>query len=138
MAQVALAEQFRNLCAALTKEQVDSLLTNPNWGALNFTKAKPGLDFVYSIATQLKTLPIDLLPDNDLTQLRDSLSPFVGLIDRIKKFTVEQPNAVGQRDDIINQITSNATNLYGNSQLRMPFLALQRGDARQNEERLAA
>jgi hypothetical protein len=131
------ADQVRTVCAELTKEPMAALVTNPNWGALNFTKAQPDLEQAAAIATTIKNLPIETLPPNELVVLRDRLNPVLALVDRMRKFTIEAPNAVAQRDEIIAQIKGEVPQLYAQAQIRVPFLALQRGDVRRNEEAFA-
>ncbi len=55
-------------------------------------------------------------------------------IDSIRKFSIEQGNAPGVRDGIVQNLRSQTAQLYTNAQARMPFLAFQRGDIRRNEE----
>jgi hypothetical protein len=126
-------KQVRELVAAITQDSIDNLVTNKDWGRINFEVARKNLELIFGIATPLATLPLELLPDPDINAIRDALLTIATSIGSMRSFTIEQGNATGQRDSISNSIRDQAANLYAQTQIRVPFLAFQRADVRQNE-----
>src|SRR5579883_3062534 len=137
MASEDAVKSFKALCDQITKTPVDALVSNPDWGRINFENARNELTLVFAIANQLKNLPIEMLPDGEFGPLNQALTAVSNRIQGIRAFSIEQGNAPQTRDGIITQLRNEVANLYNHAQLRMPFLALQRGDVRRNEEALA-
>lgn len=128
--------KLQTTCDEITKDPISSLVTNPDWGRMNFDAAKRDLEMIFAIAHQVKNAPLDLLPEVDFNALRDALSPIPVQIARMRDFSVEVPNATSVRDGIVNTLRGQTDQLYAQSQARLPFLALQRGDVRRNEEKI--
>jgi hypothetical protein len=133
MATEQVVKLVRDVVAAITTDPIDSLVTNKDWGKINFEGARKHLDLIFSIATPLTTLPLDRLPDADINALRDALTPIGAQIAAMRTFTIEQANATNARDSIVNSLRDQANNLYSSAQIRVPFLAFQRADVRENE-----
>jgi hypothetical protein len=136
MPTAAAITQLQTLCEDITKDEISSLVTNADWGRLNFDGAKRDLDMIFAIAHQIKNSPLDLLPEADFNALRDSLGPIAIQIGLMRSFSVEVPNAMTVRDNIVTTLRGQTDQLYAQSQARLPFLALQRGDVRRNEEEI--
>jgi hypothetical protein len=92
---------------------------------------------VHVIGTYLKSLDVGLLPDSELQALVNHLRQIADQVKLMMAFTVEQNNAPGVRDSIITHIHSYTDQLYTTAQGRIPFLALQRGDVKRNEQEVA-
>lgn len=137
MVQESTAKSLKDVCERITGTPVDSLVANPDWGKVNFENARDDLNTAFAIANQLKNLPVELLPDQEFNPLLQALNTVSTRIDAIRKFSIEQGNAVQARDQLVAQLRQEVTNLYGNAQVRIPFLAVQRGDVRRNEEALS-
>jgi len=137
MVQESASNGLRDVCERITVTPIDNLVVNPDWGRVNFESARDALNTAFAIANQLKTLPVELLPDQEFTPLNQTLITVANRIDTIRKFSIEQGNAVQVRDQLIVQLRQEVTALYSNAQARIPFLALQRGDVRRNEAALA-
>lgn len=138
MAQEGAAKSLKDICERITTTTVDNLIANPDWGKVNFESARGDLNTAFSIANQLKNLPVELLPDQEFNPLIQVLTAVATRIDIIRKFSIEQGNAAQARDQLVNQLRQEVIALYSQAQARIPFLAVQRGDVRRNEESLAA
>jgi hypothetical protein len=130
-------KQIRNIVDEITKDSIDSLVTNRDWGRMNFEGVRKNLELIFGIATPLATLPLELLPEQDINPIRDALAPIAAQIAAMRSFSIEQTNPTGQRDSIMNSLRDQAVNLYAQTQIRIPFLAFQRADVRQNEAKFA-
>lgn len=137
MATAATVQGVREVIDRITSDPVEKLVTNADWGKINFQQAQNSLEMIFSVCTQLKDLPIEVMPETDLAQLKSPLDAIESQIKAMRSFTIEQTNATGVRDGIVNNLQSYADQCYAQGQLRMPFLALQRGDIRRNEAALS-
>jgi hypothetical protein len=135
MPTTATVTALKTVCEEITKDPVETLIKSPNWGTITFDKSKVDLETIFAITHQIKNLSLELLPEPDFAALRDTVGPIAIQIEAIRKFSIDQPNAVGVRDNIVQSIRGQTDNLYAQSQIRLPFLALQRGDVRRNEEK---
>jgi hypothetical protein len=124
------------MCDEITKDPIERLVTNADWGRINFDGAKRDLDMIFAIAHLIKNSPLDLLPESDFNALRDNLTPIGAQIVAMRAFSVESGNPTSVRDGIVNTLRGQTDNLYAQAQARLPFLALQRGDVRRNEEKI--
>jgi hypothetical protein len=124
------------MCDEITKDPIANLVTNADWGRINFDAAKRDLDMIFAIAHLIKNAPLELLPEGDFNVLRDTLTPIGVQIVAMRAFSVESGNPTSVRDGIVNTLRGQTDNLYVAAQARLPFLALQRGDVRRNEEKI--
>lgn len=136
MAEKPTIEQVQSHCDKITQTPIDGLVTSADWGKINFEVARPSLEMIFGICHQLKGLPLEILPEQQLRPMRDHLANVATLVDRIRTFSVEAGNPSGARDEIANGLRGAADNLYVECQTRVPFLALQKGDVQRNVEAL--
>lgn len=136
MAAPDVVKASAQILEELKIENVESLLTNPDWGKVNFLGARKDVELVVAIAAQLRNLPIELLPESEMSQLMNPLRELGTHFKQIRNFNIEQGNATGVRDGIVSHIRGQTDQAYIQAQMRLPFLAYQRGDVRRNEEAL--
>jgi len=132
MATEALTKQLRDLAEQCTSTPIDELLNNSDWGKINFEGCRPELERTYSMLNQFKLLPVELLPDVPIRQIADTLLPIKQSLDQIRAFTIENANPTATRDQLVNQIKSQADQFYTAGHLYIPFLAYQKGDVQRN------
>ncbi len=137
MAKPDRATTLRELCESVTEKPIEQLVSHPDWGRVNFEGAGEDLKTIFGIANQLKNLPVELLPDGEINPLIHCLQQVSEQVGSIRKFSIEQANPTGVRDGIVTNLRNHAEQLYTQSQARIPFLAVQRGDVKRNEEALA-
>ncbi len=132
MATEALTKQFRELINDCTQSSIDELLINPDWGKITFEGCRPELERTYSMLNQFKLLPLDLLPDGPTQQIVDTLPSIKQTLDQILAFTIESGSPTGTRDQLVNQIKSQADQFFAAAHLYIPYLAYQKGDVQRN------
>jgi len=132
MATEALTKQFRELINDCTQSPVDELLINPDSGKISFEGCRPELERTYSMLNQFKLLPLDLLPDGPTQEIVNTLPPIKQTIDQIRAFSIESDNPMGTRDQLVNQIKSQADQFFTAAHLYIPYLAYQKGDVQRN------
>lgn len=132
-----VAPLTKSIDTALKYKEIE-LVTREKWGSITFEKARHDLDRVFSIVSYLKVLPLNQLTDQAVTQITQSLDAENNLFGAIDKFTVEQSNPPGTRDQLVNQVHAATDQFYTIATPWVPFLAYQRGDVTQNINELTA
>ena len=127
-----LIKQFRELMNECTQPPIDELLINPDWGKINFDACRTELVRTHSMLNQFKLLPLDLLPEGQTQQIINTLPPLKQSIDQICAFSIESSNPTGARDQLVNQIKSQADQFFTVAHLYIPYLAYQKGDVQRN------
>lgn len=125
-------EKLKDLLDACTATPIEKLISNPDWGKITFEQIRPVLERTFRLTYELKTLPVELLPNevqanivNSLNQLKDSLK-------RISSFSIEGSNPSAARDEIANQFSHLADAFFNASHTYVPYLAYQNGDVQRN------
>jgi hypothetical protein len=136
MASEANLKQLMDMIDACIAKPIDELVSNPNWGTINFEEAKPELAKFFSILNHLKMLPVDLLPDQAIITIIQQGKPVQNILESINKFAIEQANPFEQRNSLVSQLKPAVDNFYTNAHLWIPFLAYQRGDIQRNIQEL--
>lgn len=132
-----VAPLTKSIDTALKYKETE-LVTREQWGSITFEKAHHDLDRVFSIVSYLKVLPLNQLTDQAVQQITQTLDAVNNLLGAIDKFTVEQSNPPGTRDQLVNQIHSATDQFYTIATPWVPFLAYQRGDVTRNINELTA
>ncbi|PRM87131.1 hypothetical protein [Aliarcobacter cryaerophilus] len=115
---------------------ISSLINSSEWGKFNFEDIEDDLKKLFEMLNHLKILPLNLLPDAEITKITTGLDAPKKTIDAIKKFDIEQQNAKGTRDSYVNSIKSQIDAFYIATHLWIPYLAYQKGDVQKNIESL--
>lgn len=90
MANETQVKQLLELAEDCTKTPVDQLITNADWGTINFEGSRAELDRTFAMLDQFKLLPARLLPDNMIQQIISTLQPLKATLDQIRSFSTEQ------------------------------------------------
>ncbi len=136
MASDAYIKQLMNMIDACIEKPIDELVSNPNWGTINFEEARPELEKFFSILNHLKLLPVDLLPDQAINTIIEQCKPVFSIVESIKKFAIEQANPLEQRNSLVSQLKPTVDSFYTHTHLWIPFLAYQKGDIQKNIQEL--
>jgi hypothetical protein len=132
MATETWTKQLRDLADQCTQTPIDELLINPDWGKITFEGCRTELDRTYTMLNQFKLLPIEQLPDGPIQQIVGTLPPIKQTLDQIRTFTIEDANPTATRDQLVNQLRSQADQFFNVSHLYIPYLAYQKGDVQRN------
>lgn len=132
MTNEAQVKQLLELAESCTKTAADQLITNTDWGKINFEGCRSELVRTFDMLNQFKLLPVRLLPDNIFQQIITTLQPLKATLDQIRSFSIEQGNPTGARDQLIAQFRSQADSFFGAAHLYIPYLAYQKGDVQKN------
>lgn len=138
MAETELVGQLSKAVKQTLEFKNKSLVSKPEWGTITFNNAQHDLQRIFSLLGYLDILPLEYLTDQAAKQIKSEVDNSRPPLDQIEKFTIEQPNAPGTRDELVSQIHQTADSLYTAASPWIPFLAYQKGDVTQNIERLSA
>ena len=136
MASKEMVAKVQDLLEVITATPIDRLISNLDWGSINFQAAKPDLELLFNLCSHLKALPIEIVPDGVADNFATSLNQAMTTIASIKSFKIEDGNPTGARDQIIVNLKSHAEHLLTTTQGWIAFLAYQKGDVQKNIEEL--
>lgn len=136
MATQQNVDKLLKLINETTGTSVVSLINSPDWGKFNFEDIEEDLKKLFEMLNHLKILPLNLLPDAEISKIVSGLDAPKKTIDAIKKFDIEQANAKGTRDSYIQSIKTQVDAFYITTHLWIPYLAYQKGDVQKNIESL--
>lgn len=136
MAQETVYTKIIAFAENCTATSINDLIYNSKWGSINFELAKPDLDKLFSMLNHLKLLPIDLIPNDVANNILNQGTPVLQTIEQIRKFTVEQPNPVDNRNSLTTSLKNQINEFYKITQIWIPYLAYQKGDVQKNIELL--
>ena len=136
---MATKEQAKSLTDLITKALEfynGSLLSRPEWGAVNFNGASNDLDRAKSILSYLNILPLESLPDSAINQITAAINQVTSILDQINKFSITTGNPTGTRDGIQTNLHNQVDSFYSQTANWIPFLAYQKGDVAENISKL--
>lgn len=138
MAAAETVDTILHLAANNVKDPIDQLVKNTSsWGAINFEASRVDLELMFGLCGHIKSLPINILPEQTAQAFQSSLRNSANIIDRMRSFQIEGvANPTQQRDEIVAQVKSAAENLLTITQGWIAFLAYQKGDVQRNIQAL--
>jgi hypothetical protein len=134
MAQETIYTKILAFADNCTSNSIEELIYNTKWGSINFDVAKLDLEKLFSMLNHLKLLPIELIPNDVATNILNQGTPLLQTIEQIRKFTVEQPNPVDNRNNLTSSLKNQINEFYKITQIWIPYLAYQKGDVQKNIE----
>jgi len=135
MASEESVDELLRLVARITDLDIAKLVSNSDWGIVNFESSAEELRDIATMVKPLGSLPIRLIPDQPMSQIITTLTNYEGLIERIEGFSLEG-DATSARDQISNEIQSHAQTIYNSVSPHAAYLALQAGDLDQTIQSL--
>lgn len=136
MASTERVQKIQSLLEMVTTIPIDGLISNPDWGTINFQVAKSELELLFNLCNHLKVLPVEIVPEAVADTFVTSLNQAAATIHSIRSFKIEDGNPTGTRDQIVANVKSHAEHLLTTTQGWIAFLAYQKGDVQKNIEAL--
>lgn len=132
MAKPETVEQIRQTAAAITADNIDVLVQNAAWGAIDFKVAIPDLERLHSLIAPLTVLPLHLLPQNVANNMIGPLNSINDVLNQFRGFAITVDSPTGRRDEICNNLRNQIDNAYPVITPHIPFLAHAHGDVQRN------
>lgn len=136
MASIEKTAKVQELLASITATPIDGLISNLNWGSINFQAARPDLELLFNLCNHLKVLPVEIVPEAVADGFVASLNQAMTTIASIRTFKIEDGNPTGTRDQIVAHVKAHAEHLLTTTQGWIAFLAYQKGDVQKNIDEL--
>lgn len=136
MAKKEVVQPLRELLAECLEFNLENLISRTDWGSINFEAAKEDLERIFAINSHLNILPLEYLTDQAVQQILQALTKAKDVITRLDNFNLSEGTPTQVRDELVNQIHSQADNFYTIATPWIPFLAYQKGDVAGNIEAL--
>jgi len=126
------------LFGKMTEVEISDLISNKDWGSINFESATPDLERLFALCNHFKVLPIDQLPADIANQIVTEATPISQTVNNIREFTIEQANPSGIRDQYVNEVKANVDRFYKFAHIYVPYLAYQKGEIQNNIKQLTS
>lgn len=79
---------------------LENLIADPKWGVMNFEDARREIELFFSTLSKIENQPFEVLPEQALEEINESLNRVIRYIGRIKQFDVSMDNAKDNRADV--------------------------------------
>jgi len=132
---MALEESIRNFNSQIDdclQTSIEELLESGDWGKINFLDAESEIQKLFDMLNHFLTLPVELLPEVELTKLSNALTPLQARLVEIRDFSIDGANPTGQQEAISTHIKTETDAFYTSAHLWIPYLAYQKGDVQRN------
>lgn len=137
MAQNEQVDRLHQICRDCMSKSVDELVTNPDWGIINFEAARIKLELAFRLFNDLIRLPVGILPEGSINNIVNSIEALSAYINEVKNFNTLKGNAGERRDGIIANLSAQIDTFYTEAQHWIPYLAYQQGDVQKHLEDLS-
>ena len=114
----------------------NELISRPKWGEITFEDMRPQFERIFWIVNQLKTYPVDNLPNDVAATVVDRLNQVSSQLDQINQFNLQNGNPISTRKQLASYLSQHTDDLYSAGAQWIPFLAHQQGDVVRNIENL--
>lgn len=138
MASKEQVDKLLTLFKEITELDIGELIHDKNWGIINFESAKPDLERLYALCHHFIVLPIDQLPSDIADQIFNEARPIAETVSNIRKYSIEQSNPSGIRDQYVNDVKVYVDLFYKFSHIYVPYLAYQKGEVQNNIKQLTS
>jgi hypothetical protein len=129
MATKEQVEELRKICQSGLGLSIEKLVSRPEtWGEINFERARPSLETAHFLFNAYATLPVEILPQNEIQQLTSHLRAVASNMEGINKFRLATDNPRAQSDQMTAALNEAVDAAVRGSFAPLPFLAYHRGD----------
>jgi hypothetical protein len=138
MATDRSTKQLHNKIEGFLKLDKEKLINRPNLGEMNFEEGRRDFDRLFGLVGQLAVMPVELLPDDIVTQTSSGIDSTVEGLKRIEAFTLKSNNPTSERNTHLTNLQQQTDHLFKIVGPWIPFLAYQRGDVERNIQSLTS
>lgn len=111
------------------EESIDELVSNPDWGVINFEGAKSDLERAFESFRDFQSLPFEIIPDEAAWKIVRGIEVIRDVIREIKTFSIVSGGGHPARRDSIQQNLKQAVDDFlTQHQVWIPYLLYKRGD----------
>lgn len=109
-----------------------TLVRRDKWGEITFEKSQVEFRQVFWFSDQIKSYPLDTLPDSIVVTMVRHLGEVWSRLKAIDSFSINQGNAAATSTQLSQDLRNSVDQLFLNCAKWIPFLAHQNGDVARN------
>ena len=132
MATASQIQELQNIVSQINGLNRDTLVKREKWGEITFVKSKGEFSQVFWFSDQIKSYPLDALPDSITGIMVRHLSEVWSRLKAIDSFSINQGNAAATSTQLSQDLRNSVDQLFLNCAQWIPFLAHQNGDVVRN------
>jgi hypothetical protein len=132
MATASQIQELQNIVSQINGLNRDTLIKREKWGEITFEKSKGEYSQVFWFSDQIKSYPLDALPDSVARSIVEHLSDISSRLKAIDGFSINQGNPVGTSTQLSQDLRASVERLFLHCAQWIPFLAHQNGDVVRN------
>lgn len=132
MATASQIQELQNIVGQINGLNRDTLIKREKWGEISFEKSKGEFSQIFWFSDQIKSYPLDTLPDSVASTMLQSLNDTYSKLKAIDSFSINQGNPSGTSAQLSQELHSSVDRLFLNCAQWIPFLAHQNGDVVRN------
>ncbi|WP_417795727.1 hypothetical protein [Terasakiella pusilla] len=121
MASENLVQEFYDACKKVASYNVNELLTNPDWGAINFRQCENDILDGIKVAELWLNADYTILPNNTLKNILSAVLNFEHVLNSIHSYSINQ-DAEKQSTLLISQVSQFKEQLISTASNWLPFL----------------
>lgn len=125
-----------SLLDQITVYQPEQLAVGKDLGSINFRSSQSLFEQSIEMAKEFRALPLDLLPNQTLSQLQNPVRDLAGSLKKVADFTlVGQQNPEGQRNTILQEVQRNYDNAFLALTPHLAYLSLKSAQVQETMRR---
>jgi len=132
MATAQQIQELQNIVGQINGLNRETLIKRDKWGEITFEKSKGEFSQVFWFSDQIKSYPLDALPDSIVVTMVRYLGEVWSRLKAIDSFSINQGNAAATSTQLSQDLRNSADQLFVNCAQWIPFLAHQNGDVVRN------
>lgn len=132
MATAQQIQELQNIVGQINGLNRETLIKRDKWGEITFEKSKGEFSQVFWFSDQIKSYPLDALPDSIVVTMVRYLGEVWSRLKAIDSFSINQGNAAATSTQLSQDLRNSVDQLFVNCAQWIPFLAHQNGDVVRN------
>ena len=138
MATASQIQELQNIVGQINGLNRDTLIKREKWGEITFENSKGEFSQVFWFSDQIKSYPLNALPDSIVITMVRYLGDVWSRLKAIDSFSINQGNAAATSTQLSQDLRNSVEQLFLNCAQWIPFLAHQNGDVVRNINALVA
>lgn len=132
MATASQIKELQNIVGQINSLDRGTLVKRDKWGEITFEKSQGEFSQVFWFSDQIKSYPLDALPETIVVTMVRYLGDVWSRLKAIDSFSINQGNAAATSTQLSQDLRNSLDQLFLNCAQWIPFLAHQNGDVVRN------
>ena len=114
MATASQIQELQNIVGQINGLNRDTLIKREKWGEISFEKSKGQFSQIFWFSDQIKSYPLDTLPDSVANTMLQSLNDTYSKLKAIDNFSINQGNPSGTSAQLSQELHTSVDRLFLN------------------------